>query len=346
MGVLDGYNPVTLQFVADALRTFNAPKQNLDLTKDADRHLISTILDTTPSGHESVRNADGTALTIAQIATAANLTSAQVQDIASRLYTTAIGRKKKKEEAMNRINIVVPSNFAAQQVINMRDEYISKLLASIGQPGDLFHYVDNSPLGMWSYFFSTFGFIDGIYTVASVSCSGVTTPPDGSYLAAVADPGVGTSYSSLWVPVGALPSIVTSADSKGISPPAGNNNFYVWRIPANSPAAATDFTTAVTAIGDALAGGIVTNVISHLYLKYVDSISGAWQVNALYFGAGSAEYAATTPAVIPNNNIQYVVTCAGTPHPPAGSSFPAVTIPSFAQSFTTITAPLSFGPQR
>ncbi len=89
MGVLDGYNPVTLQFVADALRTFNASKQNLDMTKDADRHLSSTVSDTIQSsGHESVRNGDGTALTIAQIATAANLTSAQVQDIAGRLYTT------------------------------------------------------------------------------------------------------------------------------------------------------------------------------------------------------------------------------------------------------------------
>lgn len=341
MGVLDGYNPVTLQFVANALRTFDTPKQNLDLTNDADRHLISTVSDTIPaSGHESVRNGDGTALTIAQIATAANLTSAQVQDIAGRLYT-ATGKKRKRMSGINEISIVIPPSSSQAQV--ERDEAINKLTNLLGG-GDLYHYIDSSPLGMWAYLFIVYAYVDGAVTVGTVSCSGVTHPPDGSNLLATVDPGVGIFT---WATVGALPKIrLSSGSGNGVSPPAGNNNYYVWNIPGNSPSAAADFTNAVTLIGDSLAGGIITNVISHAYLKYVDSVSGAWQVSAVYFGAGSSEYAASSPVVLPNNNILYVVICSGNPHPPTGSLQPAVSIPSFAQSFTTITAPLSFGPQR
>jgi hypothetical protein len=86
MGVLDGYDSSRLQFVADALRTINMKMPNLDLTKENDRKKLSTISDTTAnSGHAAVRNGDGTAMTVAQIATAANLTVAQVTDLLGRL---------------------------------------------------------------------------------------------------------------------------------------------------------------------------------------------------------------------------------------------------------------------
>ncbi len=85
MGVLDGYDASRLQFVVDALRTASSPTQ-LDLTKETDRKKISTTNDILRSnGHVAIRNADGTSLTVAQIATAANLTVAQVTDIAGRL---------------------------------------------------------------------------------------------------------------------------------------------------------------------------------------------------------------------------------------------------------------------
>jgi hypothetical protein len=84
MGVLDGYDSSRLQFVADALRT--SSHMALDLAKESDRKKISTRDDILRSnGHIAVRNSDGTGMTIAQIATAANLTSAQVQDLAGRL---------------------------------------------------------------------------------------------------------------------------------------------------------------------------------------------------------------------------------------------------------------------
>jgi hypothetical protein len=86
MGVLDGYDSKRLQFVADALRTMNMAMPNLDLSKEGSRRAISTSADALRiSGHAAVRNGDGTALTIAQIATAANLTVAQVTDLAGRL---------------------------------------------------------------------------------------------------------------------------------------------------------------------------------------------------------------------------------------------------------------------
>jgi hypothetical protein len=85
MGVLDGYDASRLQFVADALRTMSSPTV-VDLTTEVHRKKISTNDDTLRSnGHRAVRNSDGTGMTIAQIATAAGLTSAQVQDMAGRL---------------------------------------------------------------------------------------------------------------------------------------------------------------------------------------------------------------------------------------------------------------------
>jgi len=85
MALLDGYDASRLQFVVDALRTMSSPTQ-LDLTVERDRKKISTIDDTLRSnGHRAIRNADGTGMTIAQIATASGLTSAQVQDIVGRI---------------------------------------------------------------------------------------------------------------------------------------------------------------------------------------------------------------------------------------------------------------------
>lgn len=85
MAVLDGYDSNRLQFVVDALRTMNSPTA-VDLTKVADRQRVGTNLDLLrTNGHVAIRNNDGTGMTIAQIATAANLTTAQVQDLAGRI---------------------------------------------------------------------------------------------------------------------------------------------------------------------------------------------------------------------------------------------------------------------
>lgn len=58
---------------------------NLDLSVDDNRKRISTRRDRNTAGKDAIRNGDGTALTIAQIAAAANLTTAQVTDIAGRI---------------------------------------------------------------------------------------------------------------------------------------------------------------------------------------------------------------------------------------------------------------------
>jgi hypothetical protein len=74
-------NPFTLQFIIDALRTVG----NLDLTMDKDRRKLSTSGDRGALGHPAIRNPDGTALSVAQIAAAANVTTAIVMDIAGRI---------------------------------------------------------------------------------------------------------------------------------------------------------------------------------------------------------------------------------------------------------------------
>jgi hypothetical protein len=86
MALLDGYDSSRLQFVADALRSAVGPMNPLDITIEVNRKKISSNDDQLrANGHRAIRNSDGTAMTIAQIATAANLTSAQVQDIAGRI---------------------------------------------------------------------------------------------------------------------------------------------------------------------------------------------------------------------------------------------------------------------
>jgi hypothetical protein len=85
MALLDGYDASRLQFVVDALRTATSPT-SIDLTQENQRKKLSTNDDILRSnGHRAVRNVDGTGMTIAQIAAAAGLTSAQVQDIAGRI---------------------------------------------------------------------------------------------------------------------------------------------------------------------------------------------------------------------------------------------------------------------
>jgi hypothetical protein len=85
MALLDGYDASRLQFVVDALRTFSSPTA-VDLTMEKDRKKIGTNDDQLRSnGHRAVRNSDGTGMTLAQIATSANLTVAQVTDIAGRI---------------------------------------------------------------------------------------------------------------------------------------------------------------------------------------------------------------------------------------------------------------------
>lgn len=83
MAVGDGISPSTLQFVIAAFRT--GVGGNLDMTSDSNRRKMGTDRDNHQFGKPAVRNGDGTAMTIAQIASAANLTTAQVIDIAGRI---------------------------------------------------------------------------------------------------------------------------------------------------------------------------------------------------------------------------------------------------------------------
>lgn len=242
---------------------------------------------------------------------------------------------------LNRISVVVPGNSASAAA--ERDGWVAVFTAILGTPSAvvLERYNDTaSGFASWGYYGKLFGLAGGEPMVCTVSCTGITHPPLGANIQFVVDPGPGTTY--VWNPVGAVPSLMTSAgNGGGISPPAGNNNYYVWNIPGISPTAPADFTAAVTAVNNAVPGTTVRQGF-----KYVDSISGAWQVWWICFGAGSAEYAASAATILANNNILYMVTSSGTPHPPTGSSQPAVALPAFTQIFTSIDAPLSFGPQR
>lgn len=83
MADLISISPFTLQFVLDSLRT--AHVGTLDLTSETNRKLLNTRRDKSIVGKPAIRNGDGTAMTVAQIATAANLTVAQVNDLAGRI---------------------------------------------------------------------------------------------------------------------------------------------------------------------------------------------------------------------------------------------------------------------
>jgi hypothetical protein len=241
---------------------------------------------------------------------------------------------------LNRINIVIPGNSSTAAA--QRDNAITDLLTPTGMisVSSFWRYNDlNSGWGIWGYYSYHYGYSSGIATIATVTCKGMAHPPSGSDTVGLADPGPGVLYT--WSAVGWPHGLSTPMGSGGGSVPQGNNNYYVWNIPGNSSTAAADFTVAYNAVTAAM-----PIVASSKLLKYVDSVSGAWQVWFIVFEAGQALYGATSPNTLPNSNILYVVTCHGTPNPPTGSPIPAVTTPLFTQTFTTITAPLSFGPMR
>jgi hypothetical protein len=240
---------------------------------------------------------------------------------------------------INRININIPP--WSSQAATSRDEAISKLVATYTLVGDFYKWTDvNSGWGTWTYLFIGYGYLDGIPTIATVICSGMTHPPSGSPILAAADPGVG---SNTWSAVGTLPQIGISSGGGGGwgSAPNQNSSGYVWNIPGNSSTAAADFTAAIAAVAAQMPN---TNIFKNLF-KYVDAISGAWQVSCVWFSPGIAPVSGSA-SNWPNSNMMYVVTCSGSPNPPSGSGIQPVTMPSFTQTFTTITGPLSFGPMR
>lgn len=238
---------------------------------------------------------------------------------------------------LNRIAITIPGSSSLAQA--ERDQAITQLKAMGITLWDYYHYTDASPLDCWGYYAIGVDYTDGIMVVATVTCTGMAHPPSGSNLVAMADPGLGVLYP--WASLGAPCSIRTSGDSRGGTAPTQNSGYNVWTIPANSSTAATDFTAAIAAVNANL-----SSFVAAKYFKYVDSVSGAWQVSAIWFAPGYSWFAAGAAVASPNDNIFYMVTCSGTPNPPTGSQQPAVTIPAFTQTFTTLTGPLSFGPMR
>ena len=236
--------------------------------------------------------------------------------------------------AINRINVEIlatnPSLVAA------RDAYIQRFANLLGTTAiDNYRYSDTSSgLGIWKYIGIVYAYsTDGVLTIATVTCSGMAHPPSGSNVVAVADPGPGTTYT--WY-LQTLPIITTSSDSRGGgggSTPTLNNNIWVWNIPGNSPTAAADFTTAINKLQTDMVVSSYWN-----YYKYVDSVSGAWSVYAV---GGPLSNTSNVPTPL-----CCIVTCSGTPNPPTYSLQPAVSIPSFTQTFTSIGAPLALGPSR
>lgn len=241
---------------------------------------------------------------------------------------------------LNRISINVPGSSGT--ALADRDAMITQMKTAYPGTWNFYHYGDLAS-GNENWLYVAVGLsisTQGVATVCTVTCGGVGLPPSGSNLVAMNDPGFGSTFT--WTAVGAPFGLsASSPGGGGVSPPAGNNNYYVWRIAGNSSTAVADFTAAVTAVNSGVPGNTVRQGF-----KYVDSVSGAWQVWWIAYGAGSSEFAATASTILANNNILYMVTCAGTPHPPTGSPQPAVSMPAFTQTFTTLSAPLSFGPQR
>jgi hypothetical protein len=254
----------------------------------------------------------------------------------------AVGPVKPKKDkslmsGLNRIAVTIPANseFAAIE----RDAAITNLTAMGITNWQHYHYSDTSPLGLWEYFaFGTLLSSNGIVTVATVTCSGAAHPPSGSNITANPDPGIGSVY--VWAVLGYPFRLSTSGvGGGGGTAPAQNSNGYVWNIAGNSSAAAADFTAAIAAVN----ANMPSFIINHFF-KYVDSVSGAWQVSAVWFAPGTSNPAATV--AIPNSTVMYMVICSGSPNPPLGSQAPAVALPAFTQTFVTLTAPLSFGPMR
>jgi hypothetical protein len=229
--------------------------------------------------------------------------------------------------SINRIAITIPGS--SSSAAGQRDEEIARL-QTIGITFDFYRYQDvRSGLGMWGYYAYGYAFVDGICTVATVTCTGMSNPPTGSDQVAASDPGPGTTFT--WNGIGAPHRVMTSDGSNGGgSAPSQNNNHWIWRIAANSGSAAADFTAAITEINARFSAA------NSQYFKYVDAVSGAWAVYAIwtYF---------TTAANAP---VRIVLTCSGTPNPPTGSPQPAVALPAFTQTFVTLHCPLNYGPGR
>jgi hypothetical protein len=266
-----------------------------------------------------------------------------------RLTLTTLGvvgqtaRQRRRLEDMsgvNRIDIVVPGG--SVNAGPQRDLHIQQFMAMGLTNGTFLRYTDiNSGWGTWWYYAVMMGTSNhvNVVTIGTVLCTGMLAPPSGSNIDPTGDPTLAGPFSTLWSPVGAPISLSTPGISGGGQVPAQNSSGYLWRIPGNSTTAAADFTAAIAAINGSMPGTVVNR-----FFKYVDSVSGAWQVSALWFAPGQANPAGTVS--VQNSTIMYVVTCSGTPRPPSGSSIPAVSIPGFAQTFVNITAPLSFGPTR
>lgn len=230
-------------------------------------------------------------------------------------------------ELTNRISINIPGSSATAAA--ERDEAITKLKA-LGIVFDLYHYSDiNSGNGIWGYYAVAYDYVDGLYSIAAVTCTGMTHPPSGSDLVAMPDPGPG---AFVWASLGAPFSVKMSGDgSDDIVIPPQNPNYWVWPIAANAPTVVTDWNNAIQKCSQ------VANNFN--YYKYVDATSGAWAVYAIT----EENNAAGGPPIF------LMVTCAGTPHPPTGSMAPAVPMPAFtvpAGSFIPISCPLIFGPKR
>jgi hypothetical protein len=244
--------------------------------------------------------------------------------------------------SINRIAITIPGS--SSSAAGQRDEEIGRL-AGLGITFDFYRYQDTrSGLGMWGYYAYGYAFNSGICTVATVTCAGMATPPTGSDQVAMADPGPGATYT--WNGIGAPQSIMTEDDSNAAAAPGQNsyssasnraagvppqdNNYWTWRIAANSGSAPADFTAAITEINARFSAA------NSQYFKYVDAVSGAWAVYAVW------TYFATNA----NAPVRIVLTCSGSPNPPTGSSLPAVAMPAFTQTFVTLHCPLSYGPGR
>ena len=199
---------------------------------------------------------------------------------------------------LNRINVVVPGS--SSNAASERDVHISRLTVMGISDWWNYRYVDTSPLGIWGYYAFGYDYVDGIVTVATVTCTGMAHPPSGSNLVAMPDPGPGTNtWASTFAPF----SISTSSgDGRGGggTRPSQNNNLWTWPIPGNSPTVVADFTAAISKMTTLITAGTVN------YYKYVDSVSGAWSVYAVGL---NVDQVGSTGLPTP---ICTMVTCSGT----------------------------------
>jgi hypothetical protein len=253
---------------------------------------------------------------------------------------TARQRRRLDHMSVNRIDVVVPgtsANAGAQ-----RDIHVQQFL-NMGLTNPVFlKYNDiNSGWGTWWYYIVLMGTSShvNVVTVATVTCTGMLVPPSGSNIQAASDPTTAGPFADLYADCGAPIALSIPVVGGSGQAPAQNSSGYVLRIPSSSSTAAADFTSGISKLGL----NMPATITPFLY-KYVDSVSGAWQVSCVWWAPAISNPAGTVS--VPSSNIMAVVTCSGTPHPPTGSGIPGIAIPGFAQTFVTITAPLNFGPMR